>query len=105
MPRATNEAKLLKLQAEYAKLQNEIKKAKLEASRELRNKRTKTLIEVGAMTLNLIGCGDSKSSLAEWSAAKDDFVEFCKTLNESGKADELKKIYETVVAESLKNAQ
>lgn len=104
MPRATNEAKLLKLQAEYARLQNEIKKAKTEASRELRNKRTKTLIEVGAMALNLFGCGDSKSSLAEWESTKQDFVEFCKDLNESGKADELKKLFEESVAKHSKQA-
>ena len=104
MPRATNEAKLLKLQAEYARLQNEIKKAKTEASRELRNKRTKTLIEIGAMTLNLIGCGDSKSSLGEWESTKQDFVEFCKDLNESGKADELKKLFEESVAKHSKQA-
>lgn len=105
MPRTTNEAKLLKLQAEYAKLQNEIKKAKAEASRELRNKRTKTLIEVGAMALNLFGCGDSKSSLAEWEEVKECFVEACKDLNETGKTAELKKIYETAVAKHKENAQ
>lgn len=105
MPRATNEAKLLKLQAEYARLQNEIKKAKTEASRELRNKRTKTLIEVGAMALNLFGCGDSKSSLAEWEEVKASFAEACKDLSETGKADELKKIYEGAVAKRSKNAQ
>lgn len=104
MPRITNEERLIKLQEKAARIQDEMKQVSAAASKDLRNKRTKTLIEIGAMTLNLIGCGDSKSSLGEWESTKQDFVEFCKDLNESGKADEFKKLFEESVAKHSKQA-
>ena len=73
MPRITNEEKLIKLQEKAAKIQSEMKKVSAAASRDLRNKRTKTLIEIGAMTLSLLDVDTELKTLDDWDNLKKDF--------------------------------
>lgn len=73
MPRISNEEKLIKLQEKAAKIQSEMKKVSAAASRDLRNKRTKTLIEIGAMTLALLNVDDELKTLEDWDNFKKAF--------------------------------
>ena len=89
MPRISNEEKLSKLQEKYAEIQAEMKKVAAAASRDLRNKRTKTLIEVGAMTLALLDVGDELKTLDDWDALKKAFAEMASVAKKQGSHREL----------------
>ena len=89
MPRMSNEEKLTKLQEKYAELQSEIKKVAAAASRDLRNKRTKTLIEIGAMTLALLDVDDELKTLDDWDNLKTAFQEMAAETKKQGAHREL----------------
>lgn len=89
MPRISNEEKLVKLQEKAAKIQSEMKKVAAAASRDLRNKRTKTLIEIGAMTLSLLDVDDGLKTLDDWDNLKKDFQAMAAVSKKQGSYREL----------------